>query len=239
MTEDGRVLVEDRTLRPIVRQIANPLRLGTMSETHFVLSHEWRNHFNRQLAAANKVTPTVGELRAWINQPQPRGLLADVEQLLILVFAEQTNRSFCRYDRAYTPTLESMPDELELRPQPLPTLEDWERAVERNTTIFGGQWTGPLTAANAVHLAGELQAEVQRVRRGMWPVASTVAGWGAPSWVARQNSAAHEALPHRRGCNHLAPRFGRTRASGGAHLCGSRPARHLSCSYAPEHAVSD
>jgi hypothetical protein len=161
-TEDGRVLVEDRTFRPIVRQIANPLRLGSMSETHFVLSHEWRNHFNRQLAASNKVTPTVGELRAWINQPQPRGLPADVEQLLILVFAEQTNRSFCRYDRAYTPSLESMPDELELRPQPLPTPEDWERAAERITTIFGGQWAGPLTAANAVHLAGKLQAGVQR-----------------------------------------------------------------------------
>jgi len=135
-----------------------------MSETHFVLSHEWRNHFNRQLAAANKVTPTVGELRTWINQPQPRGLPADIEQLLILVFAEQTNRSFCRYDRAYTPSLESMPDELELRPQPLPTPEDWERAVERITTILGGQWAGPLTAANAVHLAGKLQAEVQRAR---------------------------------------------------------------------------
>ena len=59
-TEDGRVLVEIRALRPIVRQIANPLRLGSMSETHFVLSHEWRNHFNRQLAAVNKVTPTGG-----------------------------------------------------------------------------------------------------------------------------------------------------------------------------------
>jgi len=34
--------------------------------------------------------------------------------------------------------------------------------VERITTIFGGQWTGPLTAANAVQVAGKLQAGVQK-----------------------------------------------------------------------------
>ena len=79
--------------------------------------------------------------------------------------------------RAYTPSLESMPDELELRLQPLPTPEDWERAVERITTIFDGQWAGPLTAANAVHLAGKLQTGGGR--GGMWPVTGTVAGRGA------------------------------------------------------------
>jgi len=88
-----------------------------------------------------------------------------VEHLLILAFAEQTNRSFCRYDHPYTPTLETMPDELELRPQPLPTPEDWERAVERVTTIFGVPWTGSLTAANVVHLAGKLQIEAQSGRK--------------------------------------------------------------------------
>ena len=63
-TEDGRVLVEDRSLRPVVRQIANPLRLGTMSETHFVL-------------ATNGVTILTGNWRRQTKRLRQWGSCAD------------------------------------------------------------------------------------------------------------------------------------------------------------------
>jgi len=66
----------------MVTLISELLDVRSSSATHCVLSHEWRNHFNKQLAAVNKVTSTVGELCAWINQPQPHGLPADINASL-------------------------------------------------------------------------------------------------------------------------------------------------------------
>ena len=58
--EDGRVEVE-KTLRPLVRQIANPLLLGEMGAdaTHFVLGQHWKNHFTRKAAQTGSAL-TVG-----------------------------------------------------------------------------------------------------------------------------------------------------------------------------------
>ena len=41
----------DKALRPLVRQIANPLKLGEMGldATHFVLGQHWKNHFLRKV----------------------------------------------------------------------------------------------------------------------------------------------------------------------------------------------
>lgn len=42
----------DRPLRPLIRQIANPLQLGELGPdaTHFVLGQHWKNHFTRKAA---------------------------------------------------------------------------------------------------------------------------------------------------------------------------------------------
>ena len=94
---EGRVFVEDRTIRQKLRNICNPLDLGQMSETHFVLGNFWKNHFNRLLAASDQPHPTAADLRRWMNQPEERGLPREIQNLLILVYADQTNRSFVRF----------------------------------------------------------------------------------------------------------------------------------------------
>ncbi|MEO0825173.1 MAG: phage resistance protein, partial [Cyanobacteria bacterium J06642_9] len=71
-TTDGRIEV-DRPNRSLVRQIANPLMLGEMSETHFVLGQHWKNHFTREIAKVGG-TPQVSQLRQWIDQPKAMGL---------------------------------------------------------------------------------------------------------------------------------------------------------------------
>ena len=93
-TPDGRVYVEDKNLRLRLRNICNPLELGQMSETHFVLDNTWKNHFNRMLAQSGQQNPQVGEMRRWTNLPDDRGLPKEIQNLLILVYADQTNRSF-------------------------------------------------------------------------------------------------------------------------------------------------
>jgi len=161
-TPDGRVFVEDKGVRLKVRNICNPLDLGQMSETHFVLDAFWKNHFNRLLAQSGQQHPQVGEMRRWTDQPDERGLPREIQNLLILVYADQTNRSFRHTHQGgnYTPSLDDLPDELELREETLPDLKDWSEAVTRVADIFGHAISKLLNASNLAALAAKLKGSV-------------------------------------------------------------------------------
>ena len=159
-TPDGRVFVEDKAVRQKLKNVCNPLELGQMSETHFVLGNSWKNHFNRLLAASEQPHPTAADLRRWMDQPEERGLPREIQNLLILVYADQTNRSFVRYGGNYTPTLDDLPNELELQEQTLPDLKDWEEAVNRVADILGHAVSQLLNASNLATLAAKVDESV-------------------------------------------------------------------------------
>ena len=155
---DGRLAVE-KTQRPLVRQIANPLLIGEMGAdaTHFVLGQHWKTHFARKAVETGSAI-TVGQLRAWIDDPKPMGLPKEAENLVILLFAAQTNRTFFRHGGPYEPTLQTIPDDCELRSVPLPAAGVWEPGVQRAGSIFGVAGSRLVTAANV----GTLSAEVKK-----------------------------------------------------------------------------
>ncbi|NLY00516.1 MAG: hypothetical protein GXY83_30845 [Rhodopirellula sp.] len=64
----GRVLVE-KSVRSLLKQIAEPLNLGEQGETHFVLGQRWKDHFTRK-AAESGAAITVQALRRWIPKPR-------------------------------------------------------------------------------------------------------------------------------------------------------------------------
>lgn len=154
----GRVLV-DKPLRKLVAQIANPLRLGEMKHdaTHFVLGHEWKTHFEKKKAETGS-SYQVEHLRRWIDEPKPMGLPTELQNMIILTFAEQTNRSFVRYNAPCDVSLKSIPDDCELQGVDLPDQKDWDLAVERAATIFAKAPSPLLNASNAIALQSELQA---------------------------------------------------------------------------------
>lgn len=152
-TPDGRVFVEDKAVRQKLKNICNPLELGQMSETHFVLGSFWKNHFNRLHSASAQPHPSVADLRQYTDQPEERGLPKEIQNLLILVYADQTNRSFLRYGSNYTPALDDLPNELELHEQTLPDTKDWEEAVSRVADIMGHAISRLLNASNLTMLA--------------------------------------------------------------------------------------
>jgi hypothetical protein len=162
-TPDGRVLV-DKSLRPSVRQVANPLELGTMHETHLVLGQRWKDHFLRKIAEEQVAHPTVGQLRRWIDQPRPMGLPRDVQNLVILTFAAQTSRSFFRHGGPVEPAIDGLPDELELREEVLPPQDQWDKAVESAAAIFGVVCSPLRTAANVARLEADVLRLVQELR---------------------------------------------------------------------------
>jgi len=152
-TPDGRVFVEDKAVRQKLKNICNPLELGQMSETHFVLGSFWKNHFNRLHSASDQPHPSVADLRQYIDQPEERGLPREIQNLLILVYADQTNRSLVRYGSNYTPDLNDLPNELELQEQTLPDTKDWGEAVTRVADIMGHAISRLLNASNLTMLA--------------------------------------------------------------------------------------
>jgi hypothetical protein len=131
--------------------------------THFVLGQHWKNHFTRKAAETGR-TIDVSQLRSWMDEPKPMGLPRDAENMLILLFAEQTNRSFFLHGAPFEATLTNLPDRLELREQQLPHPAQWDLAVARAGHIFGIAASPLLKASNVMALATGVKQRIASAR---------------------------------------------------------------------------
>jgi len=157
---DGRVPV-DKVLRPLVRSIANPLKLGEMGHdaTHFVLGQHWKNHFTKKVAETGGAIE-VRQLRKWIGEPKPMGLPKEAENLVVLTYALQTNHSFFIHGAPFEATLGNLPDVCVLRAEKLPPQDQWERAIERAGSIFGVAVSPLLNSSNVSSLVTGVRKKV-------------------------------------------------------------------------------
>jgi hypothetical protein len=164
-TPDGRVLIEN-TQRPLLRKIANPLLLGDMGidATYFVLGQHWKTHFARKVAETGSPMD-VKHLRQWIDDPRPMGLPQDAQNLVILLFAAQCDYTVYRHGGPYDPTLQTLPDDCELRAVSLPKADQWETALKRAGNIFGVAGNRRLSAGNASFLSTEVKKIADEARR--------------------------------------------------------------------------
>lgn len=154
---NGRIDDVDKKVRPLLQAIAVPLLLGAVHENVFLLSEHWKNHLNPRVIECGG-TPNVGQLRHWMNLPRAMGLPKPVENLLILVFAEQTNRTFYLHGAPADATLTNMPDLLELRTWVGPPEVQWKLALQLAGSIFGAKQNSPLlNASNVANLAAEVK----------------------------------------------------------------------------------
>lgn len=170
---DGRALVSDRVVRQLIRSIADPVQLGKTGETHFVLGDHWRSHFLREQAKEG-VTFTVANLRRWMDQPLAMGLPAEAQNLIILTFAGQTNRCFVKGNVPYTPGVDQMPDDLELREQTLPEQVAWDAACKRAAALFGLTIPTSRNASNVAKLVEDVQAKAREAREPMVSLVKTL-----------------------------------------------------------------
>jgi hypothetical protein len=154
---DGRSPVEP-ALRRDVRLLAEPLKLATMGETHLVLSPHWRQHFV-QKEAQHGGAMTVGRLRKWIDDPLPMGLPVELQNLIIVFFAAQSDRTFVQPTGPVQPGLDELRDEMGLREQPLPPERAWLEAVVRAQAIFGLTPGEHRNATNVARLTSSLREQ--------------------------------------------------------------------------------
>lgn len=165
---DGRVFLEPGD-RVAVRRVANPLGVGHAGETHFLFGDDrfspWGAEFERA-AARDGLTPSdpvrVERLRGWIAAMQPAyGLRDEVTDLVILAWVTLRQRGWYHHGTAIAPPNPGgLRAEMELRPEPLPTPDDWRAAVDRAGHLFGLVANPHLTAAATAELTARLDRDV-------------------------------------------------------------------------------
>jgi hypothetical protein len=84
---------------------------------------------------------------------------------VILLFAEQTNRSFFLHSAPCDATVTNLQDRLELREQQLPHPAQWDIAVTRAGRLFGVAASPLLKASNVIALATGVQHKSADARR--------------------------------------------------------------------------
>jgi hypothetical protein len=157
--ENHRIEVE-RSKRTPMLAVAQPLELGTQFETAFVLGHRWRQHFDQQHAADGGGPLTVKALREYVDRPKPMGLDRKVQDVLILVYAAQSKRSFWLGDAPFTQAkIGTVPDECELREQKLPDEKTWKEACARAASVFGLAPSPLRTASEVARLTQDLREQ--------------------------------------------------------------------------------
>ena len=130
----------DKPLRPVIKLVANPLGLGHMGEQYFVPGEDLAEPL--QQAARRREGDRrrrSAKLRGGWTCPKRKGLEPFVGNLLILAFAEQTNRAFY-LERPAVPEprrLDNLRDDMELRQQDLPDEDEWDAARRRAKEVFG------------------------------------------------------------------------------------------------------
>jgi hypothetical protein len=147
-----------------------------------VLGSHWRTHFHQKQAregsrqtladgtAASGLT--VSLLRAWIDQPNPMGLPVELQNLVILAYADQGDYSFFHGSAPIKAGIERIPDECALRQQALPTPEHWTKAVGRMASLFGKVQAQVLNAANLTRLVDDLSLLTEPLRVPLRALAS-------------------------------------------------------------------
>ena len=163
-SHEPRVKVDQR-IRGLVAQIANPLRLGEMAHdaTHFVIGNHWQDHFDRKAAETGNAI-SVENLREWIDQPRAMGLPREVANMIILTYADQTNRSFYRHNAPIDVSLANLPDDTELKLEQLPESDEWDRAVELAARIFGVTVSPLRNARNVSSLIATVKSKAAEQR---------------------------------------------------------------------------
>lgn len=182
---DNRLPLVPAPERTLMSGIANPLRLGTQSEQAFVVDGVggvWDNLFTRYLASREKAgeagAATVAHLRRWIDEPDPRGLTREMQNLVLIVWATATNRRFTDHGGPARVGIEQLADNFEVVAQPLPTAPVWTVARERAERVFGVPQLPDVPSANGLaklsaglldgvarygHDVGPLETELQRL----------------------------------------------------------------------------
>lgn len=160
---NGRIDI-DSPFRPLMRSIAQPMKLGEMHERHFIFKDDWPMQLTRALAKDEQADDpvTVKRLRAAIDQPNPKGLPDIIQNLLIMVFAEHGQYAFSLHGGDVEVVLKDIRDDLVLVKQDLAEPAVWEAGVKNAGAVFGVTVNALRTATHQNTLQKDVFVEINR-----------------------------------------------------------------------------
>jgi hypothetical protein len=169
---NGVAKVDPADRRHMLR-VAVPLKMGEMGENRFQVGHFWKQHFNKRIAQYGQAAKplTVKRLREWIDDPTPMGLPQALQDLVVLTFAEQTNRFSTLHGTPVEGEIGGLNEESVLHETELPTQADWDLTRERAKHIFGVDSSPLLNAGNLATLAAAIRGVIEQCRGGVLALA--------------------------------------------------------------------
>lgn len=153
----------DQSERKYMWEIARPLGIARMTaqDGAAVLGTEIFEQLDRARLQRQANEITVGELRKALDEPQRRGLVRDMQDLVILLYAERMKLRMVRYGAAINDVqIGRLEDEVVLKQMPLPAEAQWAAAVQVMNTVFGSGLSTVLT----VGAFGRFNNEAERAR---------------------------------------------------------------------------
>ncbi len=156
---DGRITVEAKN-RLVLGNVAQPMKLGKMYDSHFILGNYWFQKLDPRLAGSATQAITVDDMRAHIDtQPGgPLGLEPQVADLIILTVAAQTDHRLTHRGSVLDPDQgKSIVGDAVLELEQLPDADQWKAAVERAATIFGRTFMPKVTGPEMVSMGTYIQ----------------------------------------------------------------------------------
>ena len=134
---DRRMNVE-KGERNDLRAYADPLGITETGDVAVLLNERPFKEIEQQRQQAGIDTPTVGHVRGWLDPQRTRGLPAEVQDVLVSLYASWSGRTFRRDGKSYTlPRPGQLPDDVELLRPELPTQAEWTEALNRAGELFG------------------------------------------------------------------------------------------------------
>jgi hypothetical protein len=171
--DGGRLEIEAGQSAAMLRRLCNPLALATVGE-NFILRFEWQMRINRELGLRPDDRVTVAKIRSAIDTKLLPGLLPEVRDLIIRCYAIQDDRAWHRGGALLPPpgVDDRLAADMELITRPLPSEDEYNRALSRAVGIFGAQrwpvrtYRAVQALQNAVRLkTDETEDAVRSVRR--------------------------------------------------------------------------
>ncbi len=162
---DRRMNVE-KGERNDLRAYADPLGITDTGDVAVLLRERPFQDIEQQRQQAGIDTPTVGNVRGWLDPQRTRGLPAEVQDVLISLSASWSGRTFRRDGKSYTmPRPGQLPDDVELLRPELPTQAEWTEALNRAGDLFGVAIGGrSLGARNLSAFADKVKEKLNEVR---------------------------------------------------------------------------
>jgi hypothetical protein len=191
-TRDRRMNVE-KSEKSDLKAYSDPLGLTETGDVTVL-----RDRYFQELEQARQQrgldTPAVGDVRRWLDAMGTRGLLPEVEDLLVLTWSIWTGRTLQRGGRPYTSQrLGQLPDDVELLRPELPTAAHWAEAVDRAGHLFGIALAGrALTARNLTAFVEQVREKCSglvAVNPLVAPLEECVREWANPSDAPRLTTA--------------------------------------------------